>query len=108
MIPFIKIETTQTTPNVGKDQILPGSDKPISWAFNEQPALLFTGSSSYPDKIKLRLADDASAYPIGSYLIADTSYRVRNNKLQLTRESHLIPINESSVKTLIERIKAFL
>lgn len=50
------------------------SGKPYS--MQEQMALMFRQGERYPEKIKLTLDKDASAYPVGHYMLSDDSFQL--------------------------------
>lgn len=72
------------------------------YSMQEQMALMFRQGERYPEKIKLTLDKDASAYPVGIYMLSDESFQLsRFSGIQLF--PRLIPIANA-----VMEIEAFL
>lgn len=67
----IEIESTKLNQRSG---ISKESGKPYS--MQEQMALMFRQGERYPEKIKLTLDKDASAYAVGHYMLSDESFEL--------------------------------
>jgi hypothetical protein len=68
----------------------------------EQMALMFRQGERYPEKIKLTLDKDVSAYPVGHYMLSDESFELsRFAGIQI--RPRLIPMSFA-----VAEIEAFL
>ena len=67
----IEIESTNLKQRSGTSK---DSGKPYS--MQEQMALMFRQGERYPEKIKLTLDKDSSAYAVGHYMLSDESFEL--------------------------------
>jgi len=67
----IEIESTKLNQRSGVSK---ETQKPYS--MQEQMALMFRQGERYPEKIKLTLDKDSSAYPVGHYMLSDESFEL--------------------------------
>ena len=93
----IEIESATLTQRNGVSK---ETQKPYS--LQEQKALMFRQGERHPEKIKLTLDKDASAYPVGHYMLSDESFELsRFAGIQI--RPRLIPMAAA-----VSEIEAFL